>query len=254
MLAAVQPKRSHIARLAVDSMCRYVISPAAERDMQSILEWTHERFGQQGRLRYEALLVSAIVDVADDPKPPAARPVQRSPRPHEPIIFGTAETACNRPVTEFVARDTSCSIESATIAESKSGVYSTNAWILHDIFPMTTGPEPPAGSPSHRSAWIDRVDHRTANWLGTVFFGHLPCYANRRSTPAWKISYARAWHEKLRDLVRCAFRNGGDRFQRGSQATAEGTHGGPGRRREDGDGPDPGGRVHDGLARFGQGC
>ncbi|MGO8753580.1 MAG: type II toxin-antitoxin system RelE/ParE family toxin [Thermoguttaceae bacterium] len=68
MLAAVQPKRSHIARLAVDSMCRYVISPAAERDMQSILEWTHERFGQQGRLRYEALLVRAIVDVADDPE------------------------------------------------------------------------------------------------------------------------------------------------------------------------------------------
>lgn len=45
-----------------------VISPAAERDIQSILAWTHERFGQQARLRYEALLVRAILDVVDDPE------------------------------------------------------------------------------------------------------------------------------------------------------------------------------------------
>ena len=47
-------------------MPRYIISPAAERDMESILAWTHERFGAQARLRYEALLVRAILDVADD--------------------------------------------------------------------------------------------------------------------------------------------------------------------------------------------
>ena len=48
-------------------MPRFVISPAAERDIQSILAWTHERFGLQARLRYEALLVRAVLDVADDP-------------------------------------------------------------------------------------------------------------------------------------------------------------------------------------------
>ena len=47
-------------------MIRYVISPAAEQDIESILAWTHDRFGSQARLRYEALLVRAIIDVADD--------------------------------------------------------------------------------------------------------------------------------------------------------------------------------------------
>jgi toxin ParE1/3/4 len=49
-------------------MAHYVISPAAHRDIRSILAWTHERFGQQGRLRYEALLVRAILDLAEDPE------------------------------------------------------------------------------------------------------------------------------------------------------------------------------------------
>jgi toxin ParE1/3/4 len=47
-------------------MSRYVISPTAERDIESILAWTHEQFGASGRLRYEALLVRSILDVADD--------------------------------------------------------------------------------------------------------------------------------------------------------------------------------------------
>ena len=47
-------------------MSRYVLSPAAERDIESILAWTHEQFGASGRLRYRALLVRAILDVADD--------------------------------------------------------------------------------------------------------------------------------------------------------------------------------------------
>lgn len=44
----------------------YVVSPAAERDIESILAWTHERFGASARLRYEAILIRAILDVADD--------------------------------------------------------------------------------------------------------------------------------------------------------------------------------------------
>jgi toxin ParE1/3/4 len=48
-------------------MPRCVISPAAERDIKSILAWTHEQFGEEGRLRYEALLVRAILDVAAEP-------------------------------------------------------------------------------------------------------------------------------------------------------------------------------------------
>jgi toxin ParE1/3/4 len=48
-------------------MHRYVVSPAAECDIESILAWTHQQFGASGRLRYEALLVRGILDVADDP-------------------------------------------------------------------------------------------------------------------------------------------------------------------------------------------
>lgn len=48
-------------------MSRYVISPVAERDIESILAWTQQQFGRSGRLRYEALLVRAILDVADNP-------------------------------------------------------------------------------------------------------------------------------------------------------------------------------------------
>ncbi|MBN2296064.1 MAG: type II toxin-antitoxin system RelE/ParE family toxin [Pirellulales bacterium] len=49
-------------------MSNYIISPAAEHDIESILAWTHQQFGESGRLRYEALLVRAILDVADDPQ------------------------------------------------------------------------------------------------------------------------------------------------------------------------------------------
>jgi toxin ParE1/3/4 len=48
-------------------MPRFRLSPLAERDIEAILAWTHEHFGERGRLRYEALLVRAIQDVADDP-------------------------------------------------------------------------------------------------------------------------------------------------------------------------------------------
>ncbi len=49
-------------------MAHFVISPAADRDIRSILVGSQERFGTQGRLRYEALLVRAILDIAEDPQ------------------------------------------------------------------------------------------------------------------------------------------------------------------------------------------
>ena len=48
-------------------MPRYILAPAAERDIEQILAWSHQNFGEQARLRYEALLVRAIGDVVDDP-------------------------------------------------------------------------------------------------------------------------------------------------------------------------------------------
>ncbi len=49
-------------------MARFVLSPAAEQDILSILAWTHQQFGENARLRYEALLGQAILDVAEDPE------------------------------------------------------------------------------------------------------------------------------------------------------------------------------------------
>jgi toxin ParE1/3/4 len=48
-------------------MSRFVIAPAAESDIASILDWSHEHFGPEARGRYEVLIVQAIVDVADNP-------------------------------------------------------------------------------------------------------------------------------------------------------------------------------------------
>ena len=53
-------------------MAKYVISPAADCDIQSILGLTQERYGVPGRLRYELLLVRAIADVAQDPRRPGS--------------------------------------------------------------------------------------------------------------------------------------------------------------------------------------
>jgi toxin ParE1/3/4 len=47
-------------------MPRYILAPAAERDIEQILAWSHENFGERARLRYEALLVRAIEDIVDD--------------------------------------------------------------------------------------------------------------------------------------------------------------------------------------------
>src|SRR4051812_31673794 len=48
-------------------MAPYRLSPQAEQDIESILEQSHDRFGEKGRLRYEALLIRSIIDVAETP-------------------------------------------------------------------------------------------------------------------------------------------------------------------------------------------
>jgi toxin ParE1/3/4 len=50
----------------------YILAPAAKNDMEQILAWTQEQFGERARLRYEALLVRAIWDVVEDPKQPGS--------------------------------------------------------------------------------------------------------------------------------------------------------------------------------------
>lgn len=47
-------------------MFRYRLSPMAEQDVEGLLAWMHEQFGEPVRLRYEALLVRAILDLAED--------------------------------------------------------------------------------------------------------------------------------------------------------------------------------------------
>lgn len=49
-------------------MSRFRLSPAAERDIEAILAWTQRHFGEQVRLRYEELILQAMLDVADDPR------------------------------------------------------------------------------------------------------------------------------------------------------------------------------------------
>ncbi|CEJ14678.1 Toxin ParE1 [bacterium YEK0313] len=48
-------------------MVAYRLSRAALGDIVDILSWTHARFGEQARLRYERLLVAALRDIASDP-------------------------------------------------------------------------------------------------------------------------------------------------------------------------------------------
>jgi toxin ParE1/3/4 len=44
------------------------LSALAQRDIAALLEWSREQFGEKGRVRYEALLRQAVVDVAADPE------------------------------------------------------------------------------------------------------------------------------------------------------------------------------------------
>ena len=44
-----------------------ILAPAAEADLAEILAWSAEAFGDAARLRYAALIVRAIEDLAADP-------------------------------------------------------------------------------------------------------------------------------------------------------------------------------------------
>lgn len=48
-------------------MLRILLAPAALQDIESILRWTHDTFGENIRLRYEELLIQAILDLQADP-------------------------------------------------------------------------------------------------------------------------------------------------------------------------------------------
>jgi toxin ParE1/3/4 len=45
-------------------MARYRLTHAAQADIISILAWSHDRFGEEARKRYEALITAAIRDAA----------------------------------------------------------------------------------------------------------------------------------------------------------------------------------------------
>jgi toxin ParE1/3/4 len=51
-----------------DRMAQYEIAPAAERDIEAVLRWTYQEFGEQAMERYSALLTQAIRDVVHDPQ------------------------------------------------------------------------------------------------------------------------------------------------------------------------------------------
>lgn len=45
-------------------MVRYRLTHAAQADIISILAWSHDKFGEEARKRYEALIAAAIRDAA----------------------------------------------------------------------------------------------------------------------------------------------------------------------------------------------
>lgn len=49
-------------------MLRYRLSAAAQADIAEILAWSHEQFGEDARLRYEALIMAALRDIAEQPE------------------------------------------------------------------------------------------------------------------------------------------------------------------------------------------
>lgn len=53
-------------------MPRFFIAPVAKQDIEAVLRWTLEQWGEQASVRYEALLVRAIIDIATDPDLPGS--------------------------------------------------------------------------------------------------------------------------------------------------------------------------------------
>ena len=52
----------------------FVLTEAAESDLDEILIWSHEHFGAAVRDGYEALIIAGISDVASNPTRVGARP------------------------------------------------------------------------------------------------------------------------------------------------------------------------------------
>ena len=48
-------------------MANVVVAPVAEADIESILAWTQEQFGDEARLRYAAILSQSLLDIAENP-------------------------------------------------------------------------------------------------------------------------------------------------------------------------------------------
>ncbi|HEX5471700.1 MAG TPA: type II toxin-antitoxin system RelE/ParE family toxin [Lacipirellulaceae bacterium] len=53
-------------------MPRFFVAPVAQQDTVAVLRWTDDQWGADARIRYEALLVQAIMDVAGNPNLPGS--------------------------------------------------------------------------------------------------------------------------------------------------------------------------------------
>jgi len=53
-------------------MPRLFIAPAAQHDLQGVIAWTEEEWGEKAASRYEALVVRAMLDVATNPELPGS--------------------------------------------------------------------------------------------------------------------------------------------------------------------------------------
>lgn len=53
-------------------MEQYRLSGAAQVDLVEILAWTHGQFGEEARKRYEALIITALRDIASNPTRPGS--------------------------------------------------------------------------------------------------------------------------------------------------------------------------------------
>ncbi len=73
-------------------MAKFVLSSVAETDIEEILAWTQEHFGESARLRYEAIIVQAILDIAADTERPGAWLVRNYPRELVLTFCSTAGT------------------------------------------------------------------------------------------------------------------------------------------------------------------
>ena len=118
----------------------YRFSPRAETDIAAILEWTHENFGEKARVRYEALLVRAIRDVAEAPERAGSRA--------RPEIAGEARTYHLRHSRDRVERSVGrvkrprhfLLYRISRMARSSSAVSSTMGWTSNVTFPMRRDP------------------------------------------------------------------------------------------------------------------